>query len=96
MSKSAILPAGSTTTIRVTTAIRDELASLAAADFHGVSASDAIRRLIDGHRDAKAIAAMDHFRATDPDGWEAYVAEADAFQSAVAPSLADDPWDEAA
>ncbi len=35
---------------------------------------------------------MDHFRATDPDGWAKYLSEADEWDEAAAP--VSDTWDE--
>ncbi|MER7273746.1 hypothetical protein ABT369_04770 [Dactylosporangium sp. NPDC000244] len=42
----------------------------------------------------KAIAALDAYRANDPEGWAEYVAEADQEDRASAPAA--DAWDEAA
>ncbi|MDP9795263.1 hypothetical protein J2S43_003775 [Catenuloplanes nepalensis] len=76
--------------------MRDDLLRIAAEDFGGTTASDTIRRLIDEHWATQAVAAMDAFRASDPQGWADYVGSADAADRSLAPSLADDPWDEAA
>jgi hypothetical protein len=68
--------------------------SAASEDLGGVSADEAIRRLLVEHWQMKAIAALDTYRATDPEGWAEYVAEADREDGASAPAA--DPWDEAA
>jgi hypothetical protein len=80
--------------IRVDESTRDELTRVAGEDLGGASADEAIRRLLAEHWQMKAIAALDAYRATDPDGWAEYVAEADRDDSASAP--ASDVWDEAA
>lgn len=65
---------------------------VAADDFGGATAEETLNRLLDEHWEAQAIAAMDRFRASDPDGWSAYVANAaqwDEAQTTVA-----DTWNE--
>lgn len=42
-----------------------------------MTAEDALNQLLDERWEARAIAAMDHFRATDPEGWSEYLADAD-------------------
>ncbi len=46
-------------------------------EFGGASAEETVRRLIDEHWQIAAIAAVDAYRYEDPDGWAAYLAEAD-------------------
>lgn len=86
----------STTTVRLDTAVRDELLAVAENDFGGATANEAIRRLIAEHWENKAVAAMDNYRVADPDGWQAYVNDADSFSRQAAPALGDDPWEVAA
>ncbi|HEY3606690.1 MAG TPA: hypothetical protein VGL06_04285 [Pseudonocardiaceae bacterium] len=71
---------------------RDRVMRVAAEDFHGATAEEVLNRLLDEHWEARAIAAMDHFRATDPEGWSAYLAEADEGDKAAVPVA--DGWDE--
>ncbi|MEV8518102.1 hypothetical protein [Dactylosporangium sp. NPDC051484] len=73
---------------------RDDLTRVASEDLGGVSADEAIRRLLAEHWQMKAIAALDAYRATNPEGWAEYVAEADREDRASAPAA--DAWDEAA
>ncbi|MFI5913997.1 hypothetical protein [Dactylosporangium sp. NPDC051541] len=80
--------------IRVDETTRDDLTRVASEDLGGASADEAIRRLLAEHWQMKAIAALDGYRASDPDGWAEYVADADREDRASAPAA--DPWDEAA
>jgi hypothetical protein len=80
--------------IRVDESTRDDLTRVASEDLGGASADEAIRRLLAEHWQMKAIAALDAYRASDPEGWAEYVAEADRDDRASAPAA--DPWDEAA
>ncbi|MFG2039434.1 hypothetical protein [Dactylosporangium sp. NPDC048998] len=80
--------------IRVDESTRDDLTRVATEDLGGASADEAIRRLLAEHWQMKAIAAVDVYRANDPEGWAEYVAEADRDDRATAPAV--DPWDEAA
>jgi hypothetical protein len=80
--------------IRVDESTRDDLTRVASEDLGGVSADEAIRRLLAEHWQMKAIAALDAYRATDPEGWAEYVAEADREDRTSAPTV--DAWDEAA
>ncbi|WP_432983354.1 hypothetical protein [Dactylosporangium sp. CA-233914] len=73
---------------------RDDLTRVASEDLGGASADEAIRRLLAEHWQMKAIAALDAYRANDPEGWAEYVAEADQEDRASAPAA--DAWDEAA
>ncbi|MEH1012537.1 hypothetical protein V6U90_05360 [Micromonospora sp. CPCC 206060] len=83
-----------TTMMRVSPETRERVLQVAQEDFGGASADETVRRLLDEHWQAKAVAAMDHFRAEDPNGWAEYLAEADDWQTSEAPAT--DPWDEAA
>jgi hypothetical protein len=80
--------------IRVDESTRDDLVRLASEDLGGASADEAIRRLLAEHWQMKAIAALDAYRASDPEGWAEYVADADREDRASAPAA--DPWDGAA
>lgn len=53
-------------------------------EFGGASADETIRRLIDEHWEAAAIAAVRTYRESDPQGWSEYIAEADELAGADA------------
>ncbi|MGH3494312.1 MAG: hypothetical protein ACRDQ1_13925 [Sciscionella sp.] len=54
-------------------------------EFGGVSADETVRRLIDEHWQASAVAAVQRYRESDPQGWSDYIAEADELVGADAP-----------
>ena len=80
--------------IRVDESTREDLTRVASEDLGGVSADEAIRCLLAEHWQMKAIAAVDAYRESDPEGWAEYAAEADRDDRASAPTV--DPWDEVA
>ncbi|MGH3564393.1 MAG: hypothetical protein ACRDTN_22105 [Mycobacterium sp.] len=51
---------------------------------------ETVRRLIDEHWRASAIAAVHRYRETDPEGWSTYIAEAEEISRADAPVV--DEW----
>lgn len=63
-------------------------------EFGGASADETLRRLIDEHWRANAVAAMQRFRESDPEGWSDYLAQADTLAAADAPIS--DEWSGAA
>lgn len=75
------------TTIRVSTETRDRLNGVAAVDFAGVSSEEAIQKLLDEHWMVKCIAAADRYRAEDPEGFAADLAESDEWEAAAGPVL---------
>jgi hypothetical protein len=81
-----------TTMLRVSERTRDRVMQVAANDFGGATAEETLNRLLDEHWEAQAIAAMDRFRASDPEGWSAYLAEADQWDKAQPSAV--DTWDE--
>ncbi|TDC78455.1 hypothetical protein E1193_20745 [Micromonospora sp. KC606] len=83
-----------TTMMRVSPETREQVLRVAAEDFGGVSADEAVKRLLEEHWRAKAVAAMDHYRAIDPEGWAEYLVESEDWHGADAP--VGDPWDERA
>lgn len=83
-----------TVMLRVSERTRDRVMQVAAEDFGGATTEETLNRLLEEHWEAKAIAAMDHFRATDPQGWADYLAEADEWDAAATPVT--DRWDEQA
>lgn len=58
-------------------------------DFGGASADETVRRLIDEHWQAAAVAAVQRYRDCDPQGWSDYVGQADA----LADAQITDGWD---
>jgi len=83
---------GMTTMLRVSERTRDRVMQVAAADFGGATAEETLNRLLDEHWEAQAIAAMDRFRASDPEGWLEYLAEAGRWDEAQTSVV--DTWDE--
>ena len=81
-----------TAMLRVSERTRDRVMRVAAEDFGGATAEETLIRLLDEHWEAQAVAAMDHFRATDPEGWSAYLVEADRWDQAQASGV--DTWEE--
>lgn len=78
--------------LRVSDEIRDRVLRIGREEFDGASADETVRRLIDEHWRAKAVAAVQHYRDTDPEGWASYIAEAVEFSQADAPIT--DGWGE--
>jgi hypothetical protein len=76
--------------LRVSDETREKVLQLGREDFGGASADETIRRLIDEHWRAKAIAAVSGYRDRDPDGWADYLAEAEISAAADAPI--NDEW----
>ena len=71
--------------LRVTDETREKVLRIGREEFGGASADETIRRLIDEHWKARAVAAMDGYRQNDPQGWADYLAEAEEFAGADAP-----------
>jgi hypothetical protein len=78
--------------LRVSDETRDRVLRIGHEEFGGASADETVRRLIDEHWRAKAVAAVQQFRETDPEGWSTYIADAEEFGHADAPIT--DGWDE--
>ncbi|WP_142271951.1 hypothetical protein [Mycobacterium shinjukuense] len=76
--------------LRVSDETRERVLRIGREEFGGASADETVRRLIDEHWQAKAIAAMRRYRETDPQGWAQYLAEAEELASAEAPIT--DEW----
>jgi hypothetical protein len=81
-----------TAMLRVSERTRDRVMQVAADDFGGATAEETLNRLLDEHWEAQAIAAMDRFRAGDPEGWSEYLADADRWDKAQ--TTVADTWDE--
>lgn len=71
--------------LRVSEETRERVRRLAREEFGGASVDETIRRLLDEHWEAAALAAVRRYRATDPEGWAEYLAEADQLAEADAP-----------
>lgn len=79
--------------LRVSDETRAAVMHIARDEYGGVSADEAVRRLIEEHEQATAIAAVQRYREQDPQGWAEYVAQADA--DAAADAAITDGWHEA-
>jgi len=71
--------------LRVSDETRDRVMRIGREEFDGASADETVRRLIDEHWQAAAIAAVRRYRTVDPQGWADYLGEADDFAHADAP-----------
>lgn len=76
--------------LRVSDQTRERVQRLARDEFGGATADETIRRLLDEHWEAAALAAVDRYRTVNPQGWAAYIAEADDLAVADAPIT--DEW----
>ncbi|MDQ2708241.1 MAG: hypothetical protein M3Z25_11635 [Actinomycetota bacterium] len=76
--------------LRVSEETRERVLQIAREEFGGVSADEAVRRLIDEHWRSAAVAAVHRYRESDPQGWSDYLAEADELAAADAPI--NDEW----
>jgi hypothetical protein len=81
-----------TAMLRVSERTRDRVIQVAADDFAGATVEETLIRLLDEHWEVRAIAAMDQFRASDPEGWSEYLADADQWDRTQTPVA--DRWDE--
>ena len=80
--------------LRVSDETRERVLRIGREEFGGASADETVRRLIDEHWRATAVAAVHRYRESDPKGWSEYLAEADEMAGADAPigdQWADDP-----
>lgn len=76
----------STTTIKVESAIRDDLARVAADELGGVSLNAALSHLLIEHRKAAVLAAYARL-AADPQAWSDYEQELDEWDSVTPDGL---------
>lgn len=76
--------------LRVSEETRKRVLRIGEEEFGGVSADETVRRLIDEHWQAAAVAAVRRYRESDPQGWSAYLAEAEDLAGADAP--VSDDW----
>jgi len=76
--------------LRVSDETRERVLRIGRDEFGGASADETVRRLVDEHWRANAVAAVQRYRDTDPAGWADYLAEADELAGADAPIT--DEW----
>jgi hypothetical protein len=76
--------------LRVSDETRERILRIGREEFGGASADVTVRRLIDEHWQARAVAAVRRYRETDPQGWAEYLAEAEELAGAEAPIT--DEW----
>lgn len=76
--------------LRVSDDTRERILRIGRDEFGGATAEETVRRLIDEHWRNAAVAAVQRYRESDPEGWAEYVAEADELASADAPII--DAW----
>ena len=71
--------------LRVSDETRERVLRIGREEFGGASADETVRRLMDEHWQAAAIAAVHRYRESDPQGWSDYLAGAEESSSADAP-----------
>lgn len=71
--------------LRVSDETRERVLRIGREEFGGASAEETVRRLIDEHWQAGAIATVRRYREADPQGWADYLAEAEELAEADAP-----------
>lgn len=76
--------------LRVSENTRARVQQVARDEFGGASDDEAIRRLLDEHWESRAVAAVEHYRADNPEGWRDYLA--DAADTAQADAAITDEW----
>lgn len=76
--------------LRVSDETRERVQRLAREEFGGASADETIRRLLDEHWGAAALAAVERYRTDNPRGWADYLAEVEELAEADAPIT--DEW----
>lgn len=81
-----------TTTIKVTTEVRDRLNALAAEE--GRTAGSVVEKLLDEYLwRQKVELAKKQMREAPPEVWEDYMAEVRLWDSTLMDGLEDEPWD---
>ncbi|MCV7379849.1 hypothetical protein BST11_09720 [Mycobacterium alsense] len=76
--------------LRVSDETREQVLRIGREEFGGASADETIRRLINEHWQASAIAAVHRYRQGDPQGWADHVDEAQEWSDVEAPIA--DEW----
>jgi hypothetical protein len=78
--------------LRVSDETRERVLRIGREEFGGASADETIRRLIDEHWQATAIAAVRRYRERDPQGWADYLDETQEWAGVEAPIV--DEWEQ--
>lgn len=78
--------------LRVSDETRERILRIGRDEFGGASADETVRRLLDEHWQAAAVAAVRQNKESDPQAWSAYLADAEESSAADAP-IGDD-WTE--
>ncbi len=76
--------------LRVSEETRERVLRIGREEFDGASADETVRRLVEEHWRHSAVAAVARYRAADPEGWAAHLAESDDLAAADAP--VNDEW----
>jgi hypothetical protein len=76
------------TSMQIDSGVRDELAELAARDFHGVPLGEVVRQLVREHKINQIVRRYEELRA-DPDEWASYQSELDEADGTVGDGLPD-------
>lgn len=76
--------------LRVSDETRERILRIGREEFGGASADETVRRLVDEHWQAAAVAAVRGYRESEPQGWQHYLAEAEESSGADAPLT--DEW----
>lgn len=71
--------------LRVSNETRERVLRIGSEEFGGASADETVRRLVDEHWQAAAVAAVRRYRESDPQGWAGYLAGAAELAEAEAP-----------
>ncbi|MGH9055274.1 MAG: hypothetical protein ACRDYY_05325 [Acidimicrobiales bacterium] len=71
--------------LRVSDETRDQVMRIGREEYGGTSADETVRRLVEEHWRANAVAAVRRYRETDPQGWAEFLAEAEDLAGADAP-----------
>ena len=77
---------GTTTSMQLDSATRDQLARIAEHDFAGASLGEALKRLVKEHQINRIVQRYEQLRA-DPAEWESYQREARLTDNAVGDGL---------
>lgn len=81
-----------TAMLRVSTHTRERVMRVAEHDYGNATADETINRLLDEHWQASCVAAVNAYRADDPQAWADYLGEARDWDEINAPAT--DAWDE--
>ena len=71
--------------LRVSDETRERVLQIGREEFGGASADETVRRLVDEHWQAAAVAAVERYSERDPQGWTDYLAGADELAEADDP-----------